>query len=113
AGYRYARALQFGTKLGFLVVHVGADAAACERTDASTDQRVAASMAATRQCAGKCADASADRSTASGVGYLLFPGIGVGRGAGRKIGRAQRDDRNFLEHVIEVPVVSGDPSFTI
>ncbi len=99
AGDRYAGALEAFAQLSFLVVHVEADAAARQCTEACANQHGLAGLyiggrAEEGACGGaeKGAGACAD----GGVGNLLLAGIGIGRAGGEQEGcGGQGDDGVF------------------
>src|SRR5690606_4519339 len=95
AGNRYTSALQIAAQFRLLLVHVATDGAACQRTDAGADQRVAAVVTS-----GEHADPGARKRTqrraTSHVRHLLLARIRVGRAAGQK--RSTRKGQNDLLH---------------
>ncbi|MOA15046.1 hypothetical protein D3C78_1351840 [compost metagenome] len=101
ASNRNTRSLKLGAKLGFLTIHVIADSAAGERADARADKRgIAATGRRTADSqTTQSTDHGADAGTAGGVRHLLLTRIGIGGGAGGKIGPAKGDDRDFFDHV--------------
>ncbi len=82
-GNRNAGTLQLRAQLGFLLVHIVADAGTCERTDAGADQRgiAARSRRMTDEKTSDSTDTGTERSTARRIRYFLLARIGVGRGA--------------------------------
>ncbi|MNI12565.1 hypothetical protein D3C73_657530 [compost metagenome] len=90
-------------QLGILAVHVIANRATGETADCGTDQGIAALVAAADDETAECADTGTDCGAARSVGNLLLARIRIGRGAGRKEGRGQRDNGKFLEHSNRFP----------
>ena len=76
AADRNARTLQLRAQFGFLAIHVNADSAAGQGTDASANQRIAAIIAA-GQHAAQCTDTRAKSGTTGGVRNLLLTRIRI------------------------------------
>ena len=74
----YARAGRAAAKLGFLLVHVHADRAACERADRRADRGVASVVAAAEH-ANRRAAKRADSRAPRGVSINRLSSIGIGR----------------------------------
>ena len=74
-----------------------------EAADRSTDQGIAALVAAADHQAAECAEAGTDRRASGGIRYLLLARVRVGGGACGKIGRAERDDGQSLDHQNRYP----------
>ena len=112
SGHADTGPLQFGTKLGFLLIHVVPDGSARQGADTGTDQRVLTPFygIVTRHQAGYGSGRRADKRALGRLARFRLPGIGVKRFTPAQDGGHARDHEQGFDCLAAHSEISLTPS---